>query len=184
MRLHVFDFMTLDNWEESKCNVIYGERYEELNNVLSYVRSEQFIPAHTMNIANADDANDYYQEVLEQGYEGLIMKDPLHLYTFKRSKDWVKVKETKTADLKCISYEPGTGKYEGLIGALVCVGEVEEKEVVVKVAGLTIMKASVPFETNYADRTIEVKYNAVIQDSKTGKYSLFLPRFSCIRFDK
>ena len=96
----------------------------------------------------------------------------------------MKIKETKTADLTCHNWEPGTGKLEGLIGALVCTGEVDGKEVVVKVAGLTVVRASAPFETTYAGRTIEVKYNAVIQDSKTKKYSLFLPRFSCVRFDK
>jgi len=184
VRFNAFDFMALSDWEAAKCNELYSMRFKALNEILSYMRSENFIPATTVTLANAEDANEYYQEVLEEGYEGLVLKSENHLYSFKRSKDWVKVKETKEADLKCIGWNEGTGKLQGLIGALICKGTVEDKEVYVKVAGLTMMAACADPEINYVGHTIEVKYNAVIQDSITDEYSLFLPRFSRVRFDK
>lgn len=184
LRLNCFDFMPLSNFELGKCDYLYADRYSSLMSVLSDIRHDQFIPAVTVEIADAESANDYYQEVLEEGYEGLILKSTTHRYTFKRSKDWVKIKETKECDIKCIGWEEGKGKYAGIIGKLICQGIVEGKEVYVKVAGLSIMAAAVDPETNYIGRTIEVKYNAVILDTKTNQYSLFLPRFSRVRFDK
>lgn len=185
IRIHVFDFMRLEEWDAGECLVEYAGRYEMLMTLLSQIKSDHLIPAHTMLLANAEDANDYYQTVIEEGYEGLILKSEKHLYTFKRSKDWVKVKETKTCDLKCVGFvEAKQGKLEGGIGALCCEGIVEGKEVKVDVAGLTMLAAFAPFDTTYNGKTLEVKYNSLIKDKLTGQHSLFLPRYSCVRFDK
>lgn len=184
LRLNCFDFMKLSDWSAAKCDEQYRVRFSNMSIVLEDIESDHFIPAVTLTIATAEDANEYYQEVIEAGYEGLILKSETHKYSFKRSKDWVKVKETKEADLKCIGWQVGKGKYAGIIGALVCTGEVEGKSIEVNVAGLSIMAAAIDPDINYIGKTIEVKYNAVIQDAKTGGWSLFLPRFSCVRFDK
>lgn len=184
VRLNVFDFMMLNDWNEGRCDEPYSVRFATMYSLLERLQSEHFIPAVTLTIGTAEDASEYYQEVIDAGYEGLILKSEAHLYSFKRSKDWVKVKETKTADIKCVGWQEGTGKYAGIIGTLVCTGVVEGKNVEVKVAGLSIMAAAIDPDVNYVNKTIEVKYNTVIQDSVTGGYSLFLPRFSCVRFDK
>ena len=71
-----------------------------------------------------------------------------------------------------------------MIGKLKCQGIVEGKEVTVNVgSGLADLQRGLP-ETEFLFRTIEVKYNAVIIDSRTGEYSLFLPRFIMVRLDK
>jgi len=118
------------------------------------------------------------------GYEGLVLKYPEHKYTFKRSKDWIKVKEVKHADLRVVDIREGTGKYKGMIGGLVCVGEVEGHRVRVAVgSGLSDIQRSLD-DIEFIQETVEVLYNTVIQDSVTLEWSLFLPRFVQVRFDK
>jgi ATP-dependent DNA ligase len=41
----------------------------------------------------ADDGLEGWQEVLERGYEGLVMKDPESAYVAGRSLKWIKVKQ-------------------------------------------------------------------------------------------
>jgi len=182
--LNCFDFMSLGQWEDTKCDDIYEIRFTLLKELLSKGTSIRLSLAATYQAFAPEAVNDLYGKTIEQGFEGLILKSRKHLYTFKRTKDWIKVKEVKSAELKCVNIQEGEGKYQGMIGALICEGEVEGKQVRVKVgSGLTDLQRGLP-EVEFLFRNIEVKYNAVISDSVTGKYSLFLPRFVMVRFDK
>ena len=136
-------------------------------------------------VADIDDATRVYRAALADGYEGIILKNRFHMYSAgKRTKDWVKLKETKTADLTCTGIITGRGKYDGAIGALTLVGHVEGKEVKVNAgSGLTDYDRYQPVST-YLDKTIEVKYNSVTKAIDSKYHSLFLPRFKCIREDK
>jgi len=58
------------------------------------------------------------EEMLELGYEGLVLKDPHAPYVFERSKNWLKVKPTRTIDLKITRVVEGEGKHKGRLGAI------------------------------------------------------------------
>lgn len=194
MVFHVFDSMPLDDWQKAQCDYEYSYRLHRLQEMLITWQYDNIRPAHTLTVTNAEDAANYYEAALSVGYEGLILKDETHKYTFKRSKDWVKVKEVKTADLNCFGWKEGDGKYEGKIGVLSLSGEVEGQHVVVHVgSGLTdedrshtyIEESSgMPMMDYYLDEQIEIKYNAVIPNATKTGYTLFLPRFVCVRKDK
>ena len=54
-----------------------------------------------------------------EGYEGGMLKNPEHIYQpGKRTNDIIKLKPRPTADLLCIDWKEGTGKYVGMIGSL------------------------------------------------------------------
>jgi len=179
-----FDFMSLSHWEETSCPDIYEVRYSLVREVLAQTDSTMVRLAHTYEAHSPEGVTEIYESIIASGFEGLILKRADHLYTFKRSKDWVKVKEIITSELKCINIMAGEGKYQGMIGALKCQGTVDGKEVTVKVgSGLTDLQRGLP-ESEFIFRQIEVKHNGVIKDSRTGEYSLFLPRFVMVRFDK
>ena len=181
---NVFDALTIEEFDTVTCYRPYKNRLEHHFFILESMKNDQIIPAFTMPVDNEEHVTMFYEQLINEGYEGIILKSDSHKYSFKRSKDWVKMKETKTADLYCDAVVGGTGKYEGMIGALSCSGEVEGKQVSVNVgSGLTDTQRDWGQEV-FLYETIEVKYNAVIQDSKTGQYSLFLPRFVMVRIDK
>jgi len=179
-----FDFMSLQQWEDMKCEDTYDVRFSLLKEVVNQIQTDNMRVAQTFEAHSPEGVSEIYEGVIAAGFEGLILKQADHLYTFKRTKDWVKIKEIITSDLKCINILGGEGKYQGMIGALKCQGTVDGKEVTVKVgSGLTDIQRGLP-ESEFMFRTIEVKHNGVIQDKATGKYSLFLPRFVMVRFDK
>ncbi len=181
---NIFDAMILKHWEEMKCPVVYTHRLKMVRLLVDEISNCGIDIAFTFKALNKESLEKQYDMFINLGYEGLILKDENHLYSFKRSKDWIKLKEIKETDLVCYDIIGGEGKYEGLIGSLRCSGTVEDKEVYVDVGtGLTDSDRELPHHA-FINKTIEVKYNSVIQDRTTLKYSLFLPRFVEVRYDK
>ena len=56
------------------------------------------------------------KELIQHGYEGVVLKDPSAGY--KDSRAWLKHKERTTIDAQIIGWTPGKGKYSNNIGAL------------------------------------------------------------------
>lgn len=59
-------------------------------------------------------------EVEANGAEGLVVRDPDALYVGKRSSQSLKVKNSQDDECKVRGYTKGQGKFEGLVGALLC----------------------------------------------------------------
>lgn len=185
---NAFDYLTATEFKAQKCTHRYQVRLSKLkdfvDSVLTPDQQRIISVAETLILSSATEANTWFENVLKQGQEGLILKPMDHLYTYKRSKDWIKLKAIKTVDLMCIGVEEGDGKYTGQVGALVCEGYAENIFVKVKVgSGLTDVDRELA-PADYVGKTIEIKYNALIRNTISQEYSLFLPRFVEVRHDK
>eukprot|EP00397_Hematodinium_sp_SG-2012_P016828 GEMP01017181.1.p1 GENE.GEMP01017181.1~~GEMP01017181.1.p1 ORF type:complete len:364 (+),score=87.75 GEMP01017181.1:176-1267(+) len=55
------------------------------------------------------------------GGEGLMLRKPASTYVFSRSKSLLKVKSFHEEEAKVVGHEDGKGKYDGMLGALLCV---------------------------------------------------------------
>ncbi len=194
---NIFDCLELTELKEQLCYRTYKQRYSYLLHIFTPNFDNETATigplANTNNIIqitgyfdinSEQEANEKYAFVLNEGWEGLVLKHWTHLYTFKRSKDWMKLKAIKDADLFCTGVFLGKGKFEGQIGGLICQGVVEGKFIDVRVgSGLCDWDRRQP-QSIYIGKTIEVLYNSITQNAITEEYSLFLPRFSRIRLDK
>lgn len=125
---------------------------------------------------------EFYERMRSDGQEGCIIKVANSVWDDTRSKDYVKVKAEETGDFLCTGYEPGTGKYEGMIGSLLC----ESKDGKVKFSVGTGLKdpdrALDPKE--FINRVIEVSYNQLIKSKGRDTLSVFLPVYKSVRYDK
>ena len=61
-----------------------------------------------------------YKDVLSNGGEGVMIKDPKSYYEDKRSDYMLKYKPCFDAESIIVDYKVGQGKYEGLLGSFVC----------------------------------------------------------------
>lgn len=186
---NVFDILDIKDFEDQVCNQAYDVRWEKLNAYIRELASEVALEnrikiAETYVFHTYEDINNKYNELYLQGYEGLILKNSRHLYKYKRSAEWVKIKAVKTADLSVVAVNPGKDKYEGMIGSLSCTGNVEGKLVHVDVGTGLSDADRLLSEDHYLHECVELKYNEVIWNKEKGGYSLFLPRFVTIRGDK
>lgn len=184
---NVFDMMTIEEFQKQQCLLPYSKRLEHLAYTYEYLLpdtvKEAMKLAETRVLKSVSEASEWLSNAWSNGDEGLILKPLDHLYTFKRSKDWIKFKATKSADLKCIKVEEGDNKYTGMIGALVCEGIIEHVRVKVRIgSGLTDNDRGMK-PSYYIGKTIEIKYNSIVSN-KNGTTSLQAPRFVMVRYDK
>jgi len=62
----------------------------------------------------------WLQQLVSEGAEGVVVRNPAAPYQTGRSPDALKVKPYQDAECAVVGYKPGKGKLEGLTGALRC----------------------------------------------------------------
>jgi len=62
---------------------------------------------------------EYFNEIIEKGGEGLILRNPLADYEEKRSSNMLKVKPIDVNEAEVIGHQEGEGKYVGMLGSLI-----------------------------------------------------------------
>ena len=179
----VWDVIPLSDFDKGSCSVGYIERFRILGGALKAARPDTITIVRTwLDVSDMEEAQTIYKEQLAHGEEGVILKDPKGPWEDKRVKHQVKMKAELEADLRVTGFLPGTGKFEGKIGSLL----VESADGKVKTAvgtGMNDEERSYD-PKDFKGKIVSVKYNAVIDDKKTGQRSLFLPVFVEIRDDK
>lgn len=96
-----------------------------LTHVLLMKNNDFDLPDHVQFIDqlmcyHKEDLDAFEKHILEQGGEGVMLRNPLSCYEYRRSSNLLKVKRFKDAETIVVGYTKGTGKYEGMMGALVC----------------------------------------------------------------
>ena len=119
------------------------------------------------------------------GYEGVMIKDLDSGYKNKRSHSWLKQKPFIEVTLEVVAVEEGTGKNVGKLGALVCAGIDDGKDIRVNVgSGFTDDDRAAIWDarSHVIGNLVEVRADAVTQNQDTDDtYSLRFPRFKTFR---
>jgi len=119
------------------------------------------------------------QKAIEGGYEGIMIKDPEAGYECKRSVAWLKLKPFIEVSLEVVDVEEGTGRNIGRLGAIVCEGVDDGKNIRVNVgSGFTDSGRDNFWSSrdSLLGQIVEVRADAVTRN-QDGTYSLRFPRF-------
>ena len=176
----IWDIIPFSAFQQGVYKTSYQERFGKLQQLV--------LPGRISLIENRvvnteDEAHELFQEYFNKGEEGIILKDINAPWEDKRVKHQVKFKGELECDLLCMDWQEGTGKNVGKLGALV----LTSADGVIKVnvgSGFTDEQRDKYTKKNTVGKVVAVKYNARIQDKKTGQTSLFLPVFLELREDK
>lgn len=172
----IWDHIPYMYFTSGECPTPYKERFARLQSADKISIVPNFI------VENIEEAQAKFKEYYDQGEEGIILKDMHAPWENKRSKSLIKFKGELECDLKIVDVEDGTGKYEGMLGALVC--ESEDGIIKVKVgSGFNDEDRKKIKKQDVVGKVVAVKYNSRIR-SKHEDESLFLPIFVEIREDK
>lgn len=138
-----------------------------------------------------EDAAPYYlNKITSQGGEGIMFNIATAKYQHKRTVGLLKFKKMYTIDLRVVGWIGGTGKYEGMIGALQCIGEDGDKLIAVDVGtGLSDTQRWdwAVNDDKILGKIVEVGYFSLSQEkgfAGTRHYSLRFPRLIRVREDK
>jgi len=116
---------------------------------------------------------------VDGGYEGVMIKDVDAPYECKRSHSWLKAKPFIEVSLEVVDVEEGTGRNEGRLGAVVCSGVDDEREITVNVgSGFSDDQRTEFYSVRdlLLGQIVEVRADAVTQN-QDGTFSLRFPRF-------
>jgi DNA ligase-1 len=184
--LNLFDALPLSQFESGKSITTQEQRSEWLKGW--FTAHETQLPNVTVvaqELVDLDTASGQarYLEINKQaiagGYEGIMLKDPEAGYECKRSVAWLKLKPFIEVSLEITNVEEGTGKNVGRLGALVCSGNDEGRDVRVNVgSGFSddLRTQLWDVRDSVLGQVVEVRADAITQN-QDGTYSLRFPRF-------
>lgn len=185
IHFQIWDIIPREDFLNRTSSIPYSQRFTILESAITNLQASSklsLIPSRIVN--NIDEVNDHFNEMIASGLEGVIVKNLHSIWEDTRSRDLIKMKSEKTADLEIIGYNPGTGQYEGQVGSLITASS--DRKVVVSISGFSQkLRREITENINNLIGTItEVMYNERITSKTSDVDSLFLPRFGELRTDK
>ena len=188
-RLVLFDCLPLVEFKQGISVMGLRRRREFLKNWQNIFADSGFIEIVSQREFDLDvltdeiEFKDYNQEMVEAGYEGIMIKDPNSKYECKRSTAWLKQKPFIEVSLTVTGYEEGTGRNQSRLGALICEGEDDGKTICVNCGSGFSDDDRTELWTgrdSLVGQVVEVRADAVTQN-QDGTYSLRFPRFKTFR---
>jgi hypothetical protein len=179
----VWDLIPYVQFVDGYCGTPYSKRYSTLEAIVSKQKPEgkKIWNVTSTIVQTLEEAQEIFQGYLAEGYEGIILKDGNGVWEDKRAKHQIKFKGELECDLKIVAIEEGTGKYAGMLGAIVC--ESSDGKIKVNVGSGFNDAHRKNLGKEILDKIVAIKYNSRIKN-KLGEESLFLPIFVEIRDDK
>jgi DNA ligase-1 len=188
--LNLFDVLPLEDFEKG----IYNKDQTTRSSMVKFwvEQNQESLPNVTYvanELVNLDTIKGQARfkmintQAVAGGYEGIMIKDPSAPYECKRSSAWLKLKPFIEVSLEVKDVEEGTGRNVGRLGALVCSGTDDGKEISVNVgSGFSDSDRDNFWSSRdkLPGHIVEVRADAVTQN-QDGTYSLRFPRFKGFR---
>jgi DNA ligase-1 len=184
-RLMLFDILPLSEFQSGKS--VMGQRrrtnlLKSMKPVFDKIGSIDVIDQIEVDLdtyVGELEFKEFNRNAVEQGFEGIMIKDPDAKYECKRSHSWLKQKPFIEVSLEITNVEEGTGRNIGRLGALVCSGSDDAKQITVNVGSGFSDDQRSDFWNNrnqLINQIVEVRADAITMN-QDGTYSLRFPRF-------
>jgi len=189
---NIFDIIPLQDFRRGYWNAQLSKRInllEAMRPVIDTMPNVELLPHIMVDLDTAEGKNQlerYAKDNVNAGFEGIMIKNVDAPYECKRNTFWMKWKPTLSVDLQVIGVEEGTGRNVGRLGALVCQGVDDGKEITVNVGSGFSDEDRDDYWANsnsVIGRTAEILCDVITQN-QDGTYSLRFPRFVRFRDDK
>jgi DNA ligase-1 len=115
------------------------------------------------------------KEVIKDGGEGIMLRQPGSLYEAKRSKTLYKIKEVDDMEVRIDGYKNGAGKYKGILGSFTC-SLINKPDIKCNVSGMNDQIRNSYLTTHPIGTIITITYNGL-----TGSGKPRHPRYLRIR---
>jgi DNA ligase 1 len=188
MTYYIFDVIPLADFERGFWNAQQHKRTLLLNTNQAEIETQSNLRVMSGMNVDLDSAEGhdimrrFAEDAVAQGFEGIMIKDLAAPYECKRTTFWMKWKPVITVDLNIVGFEQGTGRNADRLGAIICEGVDNDRNIRVNVgSGLSDTNRDEYWlaRNDLLGRVVEVAADAVTQN-QDGTYSLRFPRF--VRF--
>lgn len=183
----VWDVIPYLYFVDGECPVNYGKRWASLCTLVDKHQPVKVGLVDSWEVETYEEAKTLFEGLLADGQEGIILKDKNGIWEDKRAKHQIKFKGELECDLEITEVVEGTGKYAGMLGALVCRSRPEDGKCITVNVGSGFNDDHRinlwHIRRELLGRIVAVKYN-MRSKNKAGEESLFLPIFVELRDDK
>lgn len=192
MVYHIWDMIPYDEYFNGVSSEPLSTRRDKLLTVLDKSDSDRVVHIDFRLCTNFEEVLDEFYHYLNLGLEGIVAKNLHAVWKDTRSSDYVKFKDAKTGEFRILDLIEGTGKLEGYLGAFIIGtddGLIQNKCGIGDKQLNSMTEEFRKYVWEHKDEFIngigEFKYNYVNpKKNDNGYYTLFLPRFMRMRFDK
>lgn len=184
--LELWDFVTLEEYSNArskiKNKVQYVDRFAEVRGI----SKDNIQCIEYRRVENIQEALKYTSEVMQDGFEGTILKNIDALFRDGTSPDQLKLKLEIEADVRITGFTSGTGKNEQYFGAITF----ENDEVTIKgQVGVSSMTEKLrdwihANRDSMIGKIMEVQFNDLTRARGSDTYGFSHPRFIELRDDK
>ena len=95
---HVFDCVPLADWQAQKSELHYRARLLDLHTIIGDTTGTPFRYVKATMANNEEELRAFYEECLDENYEGVMLKDLMAVYKWKRSAAILKLKPVATEE--------------------------------------------------------------------------------------
>ena len=201
VRAQIWDVIPMSEFKAGISKLTYDKRFASLDAAVKATRPSAeeelarrlkgevhaywMIPSKVVN--SLEEAVAHFEEMLAAGEEGTILKNYCGLWEDTRSKHLVKFKAEKECDLEIIGFNPGEGKFAGMVGSIQCASS--DRLVEVNISGFPddLRKEITETQAEKMGTIVSILYNERIKSKDKNRAnvdSLFLPRYAEFRSDK
>jgi DNA ligase-1 len=124
LKFHIFDFLTLGEYQSQTCVRTLGVRRLQLQIFHSKITEnvEQVVLSPRTMVHSKSEIIATAESFVEAGFEGGVLKDPESRYQYNRGESWRKVKFFKSYDLEIVDVEAGRGRLAETLGKIFVAG--------------------------------------------------------------
>lgn len=183
LKYYIFNYMSMDQFVNKSVDNIEMDIMVDLKRIIENNYDNIEYPK-TNVYYSYDELLTFYDDIVNNGGEGVILKNPSSVYKFKKSKEWLKMKPKDTYDGVIVEVKSHS-KDSDQLGSVFVKGEYDNKPFSVWVGSGFTEEQRIEWWTNkdsLIGKTIEIEANEFIV-GKDGN-SLRFPRCKCIRLDK
>ncbi len=184
---NLFDIIPLAEFKQGKSSLGQKRRLNFIKNFENIFKDSgcievvPYIEVDLDTLVGEVEFKDYNKKMVNEGYEGIMIKDVDAVYECKRSASWLKMKPFIEVSLTVSAYEEGTGRNQGRLGALICEGEDDGKYIKVNVGSGFSDDQRIDFwqdKDTLIGQVLEVRADAATRNQDSEDiYSLRFPRF-------
>jgi DNA ligase-1 len=120
LKMLVFDWMPATDFKRQKCDIPYGKRCAESEDLFANIPSTTYFELLPFLYHGTDTSKilELLDEAIANQEEGVMINIWDAPYEFKRTNNLLKVKKMSTLDLEIVGYEEGSGRLAGTLGAI------------------------------------------------------------------
>lgn len=170
-------------WEQIKFMVFdvpssgdmgFEDRIAMIDSVIDHEKIPHLIKVGHEHVKSFEKINELYNAFVKDGAEGVMIRQPASKYSPKRTFDLMKYKPVDDMEVIVYDHADGTGKYKGMLGALM-VRRMDDQSVTFKVGtGLNDELRKTYAESIPIGCKITIQFGEINQKTKVPRFPVFV----------